>query len=108
MRYRSPDEPPLIPACPFPATRTLDPLSTPGGMLTRMVSCFGSVPRPLHCGQGARKCPSPPQAGHREENFMYPRERSTCPVPLHSWQIFGEEDGSVPLPEQTLQGTLRL
>ncbi|EJW92451.1 hypothetical protein EVA_19442 [gut metagenome] len=44
--YKSPLEPPLEPASPSPATRSLEPLSTPAGILT--FSFYFSLQCPCH------------------------------------------------------------
>jgi len=48
----------------MPDTRILDPLSTPGGILTLMRSVFGTMPLPLQDLQGfGLIVPAPRQVG---------------------------------------------
>ena len=51
-KYKSPVEPPLVPASPFPASLILVPSSTPFGMVTEIFldACF--LPWPLQSLQG--------------------------------------------------------
>src|SRR5262245_51054301 len=76
-------------------------------MLTRMFSCLRIVPRPPQLEQGVWITPFPLQAGHNEENFIYPRERFTWPVPLHSRRSRAPEVRFTPVPLQVEQATSR-
>src|SRR3990170_267316 len=98
--YKSPDPPPLMPAPPFPATRTFVPLSTPGGILTKIRSDFTVVPPPLHTLHRGVMEPLPLHWGHGEEN----RPLSTLPLPLQVGQTAFFPPGSSPEPPQCPQG----
>ena len=51
-KYKSPVDPPLLPASPLPETLILVPSSTPLGIFTETLSLLCVLPIPLHCLQG--------------------------------------------------------
>src|SRR2546429_4739942 len=58
----------MVPAFPFPGTRTRPPLATPAGMRTSMVSVRRTRPSPPQVRQGVRNLPVPPQRVRSEEH----------------------------------------
>src|SRR5262249_12044977 len=103
IMYRSPGAPPKTPACPLLGTRTREPVSTPGGILTAIVSRFGIIPSPLQVRQRALTFPDPPQRAHAKA----PPRRFVCrPLPLHSEQAELWLEIS-PVPLQSPQTSLR-
>src|SRR5258708_37500407 len=98
MMCKSPGGAPRRPPCPFPATLTREPVSTPAGMRTFTVSVFGTVPLPLHKEHGDRLRPVPPQSVHSCAKRKRPPARCTCPEPLQVGQtITGPPISPAPL-----------
>ena len=92
----------MVPAFPFPGTRSREPLRAPGGMRTSTVSVRVTRPSPPHVGQALRSLPVPPQRGQVRLNRMAPAIWVTLPVPLH----WGQTTSPVPVdpvPWQVLQ-----
>src|SRR5215472_11598459 len=71
-KYKSPAGAPIVPAFPFPGTRTRPPLATPAGMRTSIVSVRRTRPSPPHVLQGVRNLPVPPQRLHGTLKRIFP------------------------------------
>src|SRR5579872_3168726 len=100
--YRSPGGPPFSPEFPLPGTRTREPLSTPGGILTSKVSGLRIRPVPLHVGHRPYSLPEPLHWGHVCEKRIAPAVRVTFPEPPHIEQVTAAPP-LVPLPPQVPQ-----
>src|SRR5580704_10823697 len=95
-KYKSPGGAPIVPALPFPGTRTREPLATPAGMRTSMVSVRRKRPSPLHVGQTLRIFPVPPQRVQGTLNFILPAACWMVPEPWHVGHVCGEPTAPVP------------
>src|SRR5882672_12818801 len=97
--YKSPAEPPPLPALPLPATRNREPDCAPGGIRTSTVSDLEIRPSPPQVGHTLRSLPLPSQRGQVRLNFIAPAICVTFPVPSHSGHTV-EEPPVEPLPPQ--------
>ena len=101
--YKSPAGPPLTPASPLPAERSLEPVCTPAGIFTFTVLWSITRPSPLHLEQGVSIfCPVPEHSGQACRKLIKPRLDEICPVPLQVEQDDFEVPGSAPDPWQGL------
>jgi len=71
----------MVPAFPFPGTRSREPLRAPGGMRISTVSVRVTRPSPPQVGHEFFSLPLPPQLGHVRLNRMAPAIWLTLPVP---------------------------
>src|SRR5580700_1827526 len=95
-KYKSPVGAPIVPALPLPGTRTRDPLATPAGMRTSMVSVRLTRPSPPHVLHMVRSLPVPPQRVHGTLKRILPAACWIVPVPPHVGQVCGEPTAPVP------------
>src|SRR5262252_1676291 len=84
--YKSPAGPPKRPASPLPGNRIREPLFTPAGSATSMLSVTGIQPSPLQWPQRVIDLPEPPQSIQVTANCRCPFDRVVLPTPLQPAQ----------------------
>ena len=90
LTYRWPAAPPRSPASPWPGSRMVTPVSTPGGTATCTARGRRAVPAPPHDRHGFLiVTPSPPHARHVTSAAKKPFCMACCPLPLHTAHVAG-------------------
>src|SRR5450432_1431295 len=107
---RSPGEPPLSPAFPFPETLSCMPSCTPAGISILTTSSPNTLPSPLQATHlEVIVVPSPLQVGQVVTVCIWPRKvlltRLTCPLPPQVPQVWTLALSLAPLPWQVPQAT---
>ena len=95
--------PPFPPASPSPVTRSLEPVSTPGGIFTSIFRLLWTLPEPWQVLHGESiMVPVPRHVPHVEVVMNLPKGvfwvLFTWPLPWHVEHFFGDVPGFAPLP----------